>query len=264
MENGWKSCKDEKKITTMMMDKLIGMLLPKELLSSNSIHSGTHKRISIVAMSLQVLGEIGLLFPLDFIEYFNLHYEIAKQEEILNHIFKGIKSEDPLLKGKTIFFSACLLKIHLQQQTLHDNQYLKDYCLRKEIESNTSTTTSSSIINCSVINIKDRMEEIVQGAQDSSSVTSQESCNALEMMLPLLGTSRYSELILVIVANLTNYMHPYWLIRSKIVSLLAKLDFKLINYLEKTNIRSIRSLNETTLYTRDSLQSRVLSFITRK
>lgn len=224
-------------------------------------------RMSVKSIALAVLGRLIFHFSNFFLEFVAIELPLAVDATI-SALLEYTVSNDPLCKGNSLVFAAYLVARHI---LLDDSdrrsaayEHLIPGQLPHVIQSHFDIRSDQCLLSDQYVHVETLLDVITQGVKDSSTVTSNEACRAIEVVLPYLYTSPYSIHVLSIVSALTSFEHSYWLIRCSVMQLLAKLDYSSIAYVEKEFLHN-RGSRALPLYRdRQPLQERALNYIVKQ
>lgn len=224
-------------------------------------------RMSVKSIALSVLGQLIFHFTNLFLEF--VAHELPLSVEVaISALLEYTVSNDPLCKGNSLVFAAYLVSRHILLDDSHRRSAAYEHLIPGQLPHVTQPhfdiRSEQCLLSDRYVHVETLLDVITQGVKDSSTVTSNEACRAIEVVLPYLYTSPYSIHVLSIVSALTSFEHSYWLIRCSVMQLLAKLDFCSIAYVEREFLHN-RGSRALPLYRdRQPLQERALNYIIKQ
>lgn len=179
-------------------------------------------RVSVKALAVSCVGAAAALHPEAFFN--SLYLEPldgipAEEQQYISDVLGLIDHGDPQIRGATAILCGAIIQAALTKTRYNVHAWL----------ASVRSTTGNPL------SLVDLVPLLKKSLKDESSVTCKMACSAVRHCIMTMCSSTMSELGLQLVIDLLALRDSsYWLVRTELLETLAEMDFRLVNFLERT------------------------------
>uniref|UniRef100_A0A3Q3IE51 Huntingtin n=1 Tax=Monopterus albus TaxID=43700 RepID=A0A3Q3IE51_MONAL len=174
-------------------------------------------RVSVKALAVSCVGAAAALHPEAFFN--SLYLEPLDEQQYISDVLGLIDHGDPQIRGATAILCGAIIQAALTKTRYNVHAWL----------ASVRSTTGNPL------SLVDLVPLLKKSLKDESSVTCKMACSAVRHCIMTMCSSTMSELGLQLVIDLLALRDSsYWLVRTELLETLAEMDFRLVNFLERT------------------------------